>query len=121
MSNVIGGANPTKFQLLELNKRVDDLAQQSPTLAPQQAQELAKEFGVSLGEVQTRFDAQLRVIEDMRARTQTLRDNNSGGTGFVGQQTASKSTPALKGANLKAPGDETRALMKQWQPMLDGI
>ena len=122
MTNAVG-QRPTKHQLLELNKRVDDLARQSPTLAPAQAKELAKEFGVSLGEVQTRFDAQLRVIEEMRDRSQTLRDNNSsvGGKGFAGQAVASSTSPALKGANLKVPGDETRELMKQWQPLMEGL
>lgn len=41
-------------------------------------------------------------VDDVGARTQVLREHSKGGS-FLGQPTASRSTPALMGANLEVP------------------
>lgn len=59
---------------------------------------------------------EVRVLEDAGDRSKALRENNKGGM-FAGQQTASKTSPALMGANLKVPTD----VANEWKGMLDGI
>lgn len=107
---------PSKHTLLELNRRVDDLARKSPTLDKATAQQIATELGVPVGEVTQRFEAQLKVIEGAGDRSKTLRENNQGGM-FVGQQKASSTSAAFIGTNLKVPSD----VAKDWKGMLDGL
>jgi hypothetical protein len=117
----------SKHTLLDLNRRVDDLAKKSATLAPGQAEQIATELGVSVNDVQARFAAQRRVHEsgvnaneDGGQRSKDLRNATQSGAGFLGQpKVQTSSSPVLKGANLKVPGEDAKAIAKAWTPMLE--
>lgn len=110
---------------VSLNNRLQSLAQTTKTLAPETAQQLAKEFKVDVKDVESAFAAQQKKLnagiatnETIQTNTSTLRENFRGGL-FAGQQTAqATSTPALQGKNLSAPGD---AVKQHFGPMVSGL
>lgn len=100
------------------NPRLHDLAKQArisgQPLSQAQVEKTARELGVEPKDVRLAFLEALRAIEQgvagneqAGAHSTRLRQMIGDGVGarFLGQQTASATTPALRGANLRAPDE----------------
>lgn len=112
---------------VSLNTRLQSLAQTQKALAPETAQQLAKEFKVDVATVESAFATQQKALaagvgsnESIQQKTSTLRDQSaSNGNLFAGQKTAQlSSSPALQGKNLSVPGD---AVKQHFAPILEGL
>lgn len=100
------------------NPRLQDLARQALTsgqpLSQAQVDTVARDLGVEPKDVRGAFLEALRALErgvagneQAGAATASLRSmmGDGVGAGFLGQKTASATTPALQGANLRVPGE----------------